>query len=128
MITRQEIFDTGLPLQATALIAEKLSAGRTKLAPTLVGVGSVLSAIGIDAGNALLDVIFNDTRFRYVKPLLERADLDISAPLVRNTLDILASAGIPGFSTEHANALKALAMVPDVVTQQEVIDALERGR
>jgi hypothetical protein len=127
MVTRSEIFDTGLPLQATALIAEKLSVGRTKLVSTPIGIGSVLQAVGMTGGNALLDVIFNDPHFRYVKPMLENSVLDVSLPLVRSSIDELSQAGISGFGQPEADALKKLAEVPDVVTQQEVIEALERG-
>lgn len=124
MITRDEIFATGLPLQATFAVAAKLSEGRTVLTETAIGPGSVLQAVGLDVGNALLDVIYSNTKFRYVKLLLDRETLDVSLPVVQQGLDELALAGIPGFGAPQAQAIKDLARVPEIVTEQEVINVL----
>lgn len=82
---------------------------RTKLVPTEIGNGMVLSAVGLTVGNALLDVIYNAPDFRYVKPLLEQGRLDISSPLARGALDSLVGVA-EGFEQAHADAIKNLAV------------------
>lgn len=71
-------------------IAAALSAGRTRLVPTEVGNGTILEVLGLDAGNALMDVINSEPAFRYVKPLVEQGRLRLDSDLVRSTLQSLA--------------------------------------
>lgn len=107
-----------LAQQDTQAIADTLSAGRVKLEPTEIGNGLVLATIGLEAGNALLDAIYNTPDFRYVKPLLEQGRLDISTELSRGSLDVLAQAQV--ITQEQADAIKALAERPDPVSEFEV--------
>ena len=103
-------------------IAAALSVGRTKLVPTEIGNGTILEAIGLTAGNALLDVLNTAPDFRYVKPLLEQGRLRVDSALVRATLDML----VPSVLTQvQADALKNLAVKPDLVSAQDVARALE---
>lgn len=81
---------------------------RTKLVPTEIGNGLVLSTVGLTVGSALLDIINTAPDFRYVRPLLEQGRLDISSPLARDALDSLV--GVSGFEQSHADALKNLAV------------------
>lgn len=104
-------------------IAAALSVGRTKTVHTEIGNGMVLATLGLASGNALLDAIYNTPDFRYVKPLLEQGRLDISTPLASGALDGLAGAGV--ITQDEANAIKALAIVPDPVSVQDVAKALE---
>lgn len=122
MITLADIQATGLPLTDHGAIAAALSEGRTKLVATEIGNGLVLETIGMDSGNNLLDVIYNDATFRHVKPLLEQGRLRIDSALVRNTLDAMAGANV--ITQEEADAIKALAVQPDPVSSQEVTQAL----
>lgn len=99
---------------------------RTKLVETAIGPGTILAKLGIDTANALIDVIYNVTQFRHVKPLLENSKLDLSVQLLRDTLDNLAaSATIPGFGAAQAKLLKDLAVQPDPITALDVAKALE---
>ncbi len=102
-------------------IAEVLSAGRVKPVPTDVGNGTILETIGLDAGNALLDVLNQAAEFRHVKPLLEQGRLRVDSALVRATLDGLVPAVL---TAEQAQALKALAEHPDPIHYNAVSDVL----
>ena len=123
MVTLAEIQATGLPLTDHGAIAEALSVGRTKLVATEIGNGTILAELGIAAGNQLLDAIYNAPDFRYVKPLLEQGRLDIGSAVTQAALDALALAG--ACTQADADKLKALALVPDPVSSQEVTKALE---
>jgi hypothetical protein len=107
-----------------AKIAEILSASRTRLAPTKVGNLAVLKTLGIAAGNVLLDAIYLNATYRYVRPALESNNLDVSDPLVRATLDSLVPATI---TQVQADAIKNLALVPDPVTVDQVSAAIAGG-
>jgi hypothetical protein len=125
MITLAEIQATGLDQTEHGAIAAALSAGRTKRVPTEIGNGKILETIGLAAGNALLDAIYNAPDFKYVVPLLEQGRLDISSDVSRAALDALALGG--ACSQANADKLKALAEQPDVVTVQQVIEAIQNG-
>ena len=118
-----EIIATGLPLIDHGAIAAALSAGRTKTVPTEIGNGMIIETIGLAAGHALLDAIYGNADFRYVKPLLEQGRLRIDSPLVRATLDGMVGAGV--ITQAEANALKALAVQADPVTAYDVGYALQ---
>lgn len=124
MSLRDEILAGGFDLanRDDGAIAAALSAGRTKLVPVEIGNGTIIETIGLSAGNALLDVINSAPDFRYIKPLLEQGRLRVDSALVRGTLDSLVPSVI---SSGHAAALKALAVVPDTITPQQVAAALE---
>lgn len=123
MVTLAEIQATGLPLEDHGAIAAALSAGRTKLVLTEIGNGKILETIGLQAGNQLLDAIYNAPDFKHVVPLLEQGRLDISSAVSQGALDMLAAAG--ACTQANADKLKALAVVPDPVTSQDVTKALE---
>lgn len=126
MSLRDEILAGGFDLanRDDGAIAAALSVGRKKTVPTEIGNGLVLATIGMTVGNALLDVLNNAADFRYVKPLLEQGRLDISTPFARAALDGLVGV-VAGFEQSHADALKALAEVDDIITPQDVAKALE---
>jgi hypothetical protein len=63
-------------------IAALVSAGRTRPSTREIGNGTILEALGLTAGNALLDVINNAPDFRHVKPLVEQGRLIVGSPLV----------------------------------------------
>ncbi len=61
---------------ADETIAQTMNA---RLTPTFVtteiGNGLILSTVGLEVGNALLDVLNGAPDFRYIKPLLEQGRL-----------------------------------------------------
>ena len=103
-------------------IAALVSAGRTKPSGLQVGKGTILETIGLDAGNAFLDVIDTNPTFRHVRGLVAEGRLIISSPLVMATVQSFVPAVL---TQEQANALLALAVVPEPVSVQEVITAME---
>lgn len=127
MITRAEILGAFPALtpetRDDGAIAAALSVDRTKLVPTEIGIGLVLETIGLQAGNALLDLIKNTQDFRHVWPLLEQGRLRVDAALVRGTLDALVAAS--ALTAADGEALKNLAVQPDPVTPADVARALE---
>ena len=115
MITREDILATGLDvsLRNDKLIADTLSAGRTKLVKTEIGKLTILGTIGMVAGNALLDIIDTVDDFRHVRYPLANGWLDVANPTVRGMLDSLCSVG-------DATLLKNLAVVADPVPVEDV--------
>ena len=105
----QEITDR----QDTQLIADGLSAGRVKLVKTEIGKLTVLSTIGLEAGNALLDIIDTVDTFRHVRYPLSNGWLDVSDPTARAMLDTICA-------PENASKLKALAERPDPVNELDI--------
>lgn len=104
-------------------IAAMVSTGRTRPSGKEVGIGTILETMGLTAGNAMLDAIYDDPMFRYVKPLLEQGRLIVSSPLVAATMQGLVQAGV--IQQTDANKLIALATVPAPVSVQEVVSAME---
>lgn len=111
-----------LATRNTNAITDALNTGRTRKQTTEIGNGLILSTIGMQAGNALLDVIGSVSDFRHVRPLLEQGRLDISTPLVAGALSSIVSSG--AITRTDADALLALADVPNPVTELEVRCAL----
>jgi hypothetical protein len=103
-------------------IAEAVSVGRTKPSSIMIGNGTIIAALNdLTAANALLDVLHNDARFKYVVPLLDQGRLIISDQLVVHTLQSF----VPSILTQaQADKLIALATTPDPVSFTEVAEAL----
>lgn len=99
--------------QDTQAIADALSVGRIKLVTKEIGKLTVLSTIGMEAGNALLDIIDTVDTFRHVRYPLANGWLDLADPTARAMLDTICSA-------ENAAKLKALAEQADPVDEYEV--------
>jgi hypothetical protein len=122
MITLAEVQATGLPLDDHGAIAAALSVGRTKLVKTEIGEGTILATLGLEAGNAFLDVVDAHPDFRHVKKIVARGEFDMSSPV--------SQAGVQGMvptvlTQEQADALQGLAVQPDPVASQDVTRALE---
>lgn len=102
--------------QDTAKIAAALPP-RVRVERREIGKGAVLTTLGIQSGNALLDAIDADPAFRHVKQLVANGCLDIGDPLTRDTLDNL----VPQVITKaEADALKALAEIAEPVEEMDV--------
>lgn len=103
-------------------IAAAVSEGRTELRERMIGIGTVMDALGPDAGAALLAQFEAQTAsnpiVKYGWFLLERERLDVALGSTRTMLDAL-------LPSEAATALKALAEYPAPVSTQEVIRAME---
>lgn len=129
-MTPQEIRDAiaaSPALQAllpdTQTIADALSVGRTRAVPTDAGNGTVLEALGLSVGNALLDVLYSQAAYRHVKPLLEQGRLRLDSPLAAGALGALVGVEIAAgvtFTQAHADALLARAQVPDPLSEFSV--------
>ena len=103
-------------------IADALNAGRVRKQKTDVGQGLILETLGFAAGNALMDALSSIPDFRYVWPLIAAGKLDISTPLVAGALAQFVAANV--VTQAGADALMALAEVPDPLTEFDVRAAL----
>jgi hypothetical protein len=108
-------------------LAHILSIGRTKQIDFNVGYGSVLDTLGAESGAAFLDgltaLAATNSPVKWALKLLDRGELNVGSPKTQAQLDALAAGGV--MPQAVADTLKALALVPDVVTPQEVQTALE---
>ena len=97
---------------------------QTVLVERMIGIGTVMDALGPADGAAMLDqvkaVAETDAVVRYGWMLLESASLDVGLDSTRVMLDVL-------LPVEAATVLKGLAerTVTANVTHQQVIDAME---
>jgi len=103
-------------------IAAALSVGRTKVQTTLGGAGIVMETLGPTAGAALLDQIqalsTTNSAVKWAFVLINRAELDFGSPATRAMIDSL----VP---EPARTALKNIAVVPEIITAQQVAKALE---
>ena len=78
-----------------------------------IGKGKVLSTIGLEAGNTLLDIIDNVADFRHVKQLVANGWLDVGDALTRAMIDQVCT-------PEDGAALKALAEISTPIDEMTV--------
>ncbi len=103
-------------------IATLVSAGRIRPSATTIGNGTVLEVLGLETGNALLDVIYAEPTYRHIRPLLEQGRLIVGAQIVRSAIQAL----VPTVLTQaEADKLLALGIEPDPVSVQAVVSAME---
>lgn len=102
-------------------LADLLSAGRTRGNDVVVGYGTILEVIGIEAANTLIDFIKGAEALRHVVPLLDQGRLRIGSPLVQSTLQSFVGGPV---DQAAADALCALGQQSDPLTAQQVADAL----
>jgi hypothetical protein len=104
-------------------LARILSIGRTRPSALEIGNGMILQALGVEAGNKLLDHIASADELRHVRPLLDQGRLTIGASVVQVALQSFVA--LPDvLSQADADMLCALGLEPDPLTQQDVADAL----
>ena len=107
-------------------LAALLSVGRTKVTDLNIGYGTVLEALGAEAGSAFLDgltaLAATSSPVKWALKLLDRGELNIGAEATRGQLDALAAGGV--MPQAVADALKGLAMGPDIVTAEQVAEAM----
>lgn len=117
----------------TQTIADILSVGRTRVVPTEVGNGTILEAVGLTVGNALLDVLLSTnpaSPYRHVRPLLEqgrlRLDLGPAQVALASLVGQEIAAGVT-LTQDHVDALIARTRVADSITHTQVGAALTQG-
>ncbi len=121
---REAILINGWQGKSPGEIAALLNAPQTVLVERMIGIGTVLDALGPADGAALLASfeaqVATDPVVKYGWFLLERERLDVGLASTRTMLDALLPA-------EAASVLKGLAeqTVTANVTVQAVIDAME---
>ena len=102
-------------------ITAQVNAGRTKVATTLGGIGTVLEALGPTDGAALLDTLEGMAAtvpaVKWAFVLINRGELDFGSAATRGMIDQL-------IQEPARSALKAVAEVADPVTNDDVRRAL----
>ena len=141
MSLRDEILAGGFDLanRDDGAIAAALSHGRTKVVSREVGDGAIALALGTQAGPLFLyklkklatTVLPDDATDEQIIPVavaqqavesLAKVGFDIGNPDVRAGLSMFDGTLL---TSEQIEAIKALAVVPDVITAQDVAKALE---
>ena len=141
MSLRDEILAGGFNLanRDDGAIADALSQGRTKVVSREVGDGAIALALGTQAGPLFLyklkklaaTVLHDDATDEQIIPVavaqqavesLAKVGFDIGNPDVRAGLSMFEGTLL---TSEQIDAIKALAVVPDVITAQDVAKALE---
>ena len=141
MSLRDEILAGGFDLanRDDGAIADALSHGRTKVVSREVGDGAIALALGTQVGPLFLyklkklaaTVLPDDATDAQIIPVaiaqqavesLAKVGFDIGNPDVRSGLSMFDGTLL---TSEQIEAIKALAVVPDVITAQDVAKALE---
>ena len=141
MSLRDEILAGGFDLdnRDDGAIAAVLSQGRTKIVSREVGDGAIALALGTQAGPLFLyklkklaaTVLPDDATDAQIIPVaiaqqavesLAKVGFDVGNPDVRAGLSMFEGTLL---TSEQIEAIKALAVVPDVITAQDVAKALE---
>ena len=141
MSLRDEILAGGFDLanRDDGAIAAALSQGRTKVVSSEVGDGAIALALGTQAGPLFLyklkkladTVLPDDATDEQIIPVaiaqqavesLAKVGFDVGNPNVRAGLSMFEGTLL---TSEQIEAIKALAVVPDVITAQDVAKALE---
>ena len=121
---REAILANGWQGKSPGEIAAALNAPQTVLVERMIGIGTVMDALGPTDGAALLASfeaqVATDPVVKYGWFLLERERLDVGLTSTRAMLDAL-------LPVEAATVLKGLAeqTVTAGVTAQQVLDAME---
>lgn len=105
----------------TFVIRDIVNKDRTKPSTREIGNGTILETIGLQYGNAMLDVLYNAPDFRHVKPLLEQGRLIIGSPLVVATVQSMVPSIMP---QPVADMLLSLTTEPHPITEYDVRKAL----
>ena len=141
MSLRDEILAGGFNLanRDDGAIAAALSQGRTKVVSREVGDGAIALALGTQAGPLFLyklkklaaTVLPDDATDAQIIPVaiaqqavesLAKVGFDVGNPDVRAGLSMFEGTLL---TSEQIEAIKALAVVPDVIAAQDVAKALE---
>ena len=121
MITLSEIQATGLPLDEHGAIAAALSVGRTKVASTPIGIGTILAVMAPYGGeflNALETQGATNSNVKWALEMIKQATFDVGHPVTRAQLQDFAD-NTPALA-DGITALLAVALQPDLVTVQDL--------
>lgn len=109
----------------TQTIADLLSIGKKKLAPTEIGAGTILAVLGTNGG-AFLDTLVSigqvNRNVYWTMDLIKQGRLRIDLEATRNSMIALAAA-IPSIA-DAITALLTLGYVPDPYSEFEVRQAI----
>lgn len=125
MTLREEILAIGLPLNDYGALAAALSATRTKIVPTPIGIGTILAVMAPSGGeflNTLEAMSASDANVKWSLKMIEQATFDIGHPVTRAQLAAFAAA-TPALADGIA-ALLNVALTPDPVNEYDVRCAL----
>lgn len=121
-ITKEEVLAAVSPeviaSRDLVAIATLASTGRTKNNMREIGTGTILEIMGMVTGTNVIDALYADPAFKYVKPLIEQGRLQVGSPLVKSALDMLVAGGV--CSQSQAEAMYATGRTQDKITPQEV--------
>lgn len=99
-------------------IAALASVGRTRNNGREIGTGTILETMGLATGTAVIDALYDNPSFKYVKPLIDQGRLQVGSPLVKGALDMLVAGGV--CTQAQADAMYATGRSDDLVSPQEV--------
>jgi hypothetical protein len=133
------VFASMLAVRDDNGMAAALSVGRTKLVETMLTERGVMSALGIVDGETALssletfaastpsdpDLVAVHPGIKRMLGWLKTTGVDVGNPLTRSLLDLLASKAV--LTAAAVTALKALAVVADVVSAAQVSEAIDNG-
>lgn len=107
-------------------IANALTATHKRTVPTLGGVGFVMKVLGPTQGAAVLDALdalrSTNSAVKWGWVLIDRGDLDFGDAGTQAMIQQLATLG--AIQQADADALIAATQVPDVVSIQQVAEAM----
>ena len=123
ILSRSDCADA-LAARDCGALAAILSVGRTKTVERNVGYGTVLATLGRGVGGAFLNTLEElgntvDPDLKWTLKTIENESFDLGEQATRDGIDGLVMAGV--LSAEGAAALKALAVVPDPYSVQDII-------
>lgn len=108
-------------------IAALVSKDRTTIVTRLGGIGVVMETLGPVDGPALLDALeglkASIPAVKWGWYLIERGELDFGSQVTRGMIDMLEGSG--AVTAEVAAALRNVAVIPDPVSVQDVVQAME---
>jgi len=119
--------DALLEVRDDVQIANIISAGRTRIVPTPIGIGTVLAVMAPSGGDFLnsLDTLgATDANVKWSLKMIEQATFDVGHPITREQLQAFAVAQ-PALA-DAIGALLAVAQQPDPIPFTKVSDALNK--
>lgn len=111
--------------QDTQAIADAVNVGRVRIAPKLIGIGTILATLGASGGvflDGLVALGASDRNVFWAMELIKSGQLDVGMPTTRCQVEALGQL-VPTMASAVA-ALLALAETPDPITELDVRCAL----
>lgn len=107
-------------------VAEILGRNLKQKRSHLIGKGGILSVLGFQLGNEVLDFIESEPLYRHVKHLLIDGRLDLGEPLTEIALQSLIGGNFPSgtITAQQINTLIAMGEVPLKLEVMKISTAL----